>query len=51
MSDVGIYLVQSPIHKRNVALVMIQETELVSPQFHVHFDPYSCTVNDLVTAS
>ena len=35
---VGVYLGQSPIHNRNVALVLSLETGHVSPQFHVTFD-------------
>ena len=35
---VGIYLGQSPIHNRNVALVLNRHTGHVSPQFHVRFD-------------
>ena len=37
-AQVGIYLGQSPIHNRNVALVMHRNTGHVSPQFHVKFD-------------
>ena len=36
---VGIYLGQSPIHNRNVALVLHRNMGHVSPQFHVKFDP------------
>ena len=35
---VGIYLGQSPIHNRNVAMVLNRFTGHVSPQFHVKFD-------------
>ena len=38
-SRVGIYLGQSPVHGKNVALVLNRQTGLVSPQFHVKFDP------------
>ncbi len=38
-AKVGIYLGRSPQHGRNVALVMDRETGLVSPQFHVQYDP------------
>ena len=38
-SRVGIYLGKSPSHGRNVALVLNRQTGLVSPQFHVKFDP------------
>jgi hypothetical protein len=38
-SRVGIYLGPSPQHSRNVALVLDQNTGLVSPQFHVELDP------------
>ena len=36
---VGIYLGRSPQHGRNVALVLDRNTGLVSPQFHVQYDP------------
>ena len=36
---VGIYLGRSPQHGRNVALVLDRSTGLVSPQFHVQYDP------------
>jgi hypothetical protein len=36
---VGIYLGQSPVHNRNVALVLDRYTGHVSPQFHVKVDP------------
>ena len=35
---VGIYLGQSPLHNRNVALFLNRNTGHVSPQFHVKFD-------------
>jgi Reverse transcriptase (RNA-dependent DNA polymerase) len=38
-SKVGIYLGRSPQHAQSVALVLSLETGLVSPQFHVSFDP------------
>ena len=41
---VGIYLGQSPIHNRNVALVLNCNTGHVSPQFHVKFDSSFQTV-------
>jgi hypothetical protein len=43
-SRVGIYLGRSPQHGRNVALVLDRNTGLVSPQFHVSFDPGFYTV-------
>lgn len=43
-SRVGIYIGRSPQHARNVALVLNIETGLVSPQFHVKFDPSFHTV-------
>jgi len=43
-SRVGIYLGRSPNHGRNVALVLDRVTGLVSPQFHVEFDPGFQTV-------
>ena len=38
-AKVGIYLGQSPLYNRNVALVLDRRTGLVSAQFHVRFDP------------
>ena len=38
-ANVGIYLGKSPIHNRNVSLVLNLSTGLVSPQFHVKHDP------------
>lgn len=43
-SRVGVYLGMSPHHNKNVALVLSLETGLVSPQFHVTFDPSFHTV-------
>ena len=43
-AHVGIYLGQSPLHNRNVALVLRRNTGHVSPQFHVKFDPSFHTV-------
>ena len=40
----GIYLGQSPIHNRNVALVLNIHKRYVSPQFHVKFDESFRTV-------
>ena len=37
-SKPGIYLGYSPLHNRNVALVLNIETGRVSPQFHVKYD-------------
>lgn len=37
-SRVGVYLGPSPVHGKNVALVLSLKTGLVSPQFHVSFD-------------
>ena len=38
-SKLGLYLGRSPNHRHNVALVLDRTTRLVSPQFHVTFDP------------
>ena len=46
-SIAGIYLGKSPIHSHNVALVLNRDTGLVSPQFHVQFDPLFSTTADL----
>ena len=43
-SRAGIYLGQSPIHNRNVALVLNIHTGYVSPQFHVKFDEAFWTI-------
>jgi len=43
-SKVGIYLGSSPIHNRNIALVMDKDTGRVSPQFHIKYDMYFQTV-------
>ena len=40
----SIYLGQSPIHNRNVALALNIHTRYVSPQFHVKFDKSFQTV-------
>jgi hypothetical protein len=50
-SKVGIYLGKSPQHGRSVALVLSLDTGLVSPQFHVAFDPSFRTVKDIKTKS
>jgi hypothetical protein len=50
-SKIGIYLGKSPQHGRSVALILSRETGLVSPQFHVAFDPTFHTVKDIVTTS
>ena len=44
-SQAGIFLGQSPIHNRNVALVLNIHTGYVSPQFHVKFDEAFRTVH------
>ena len=44
-SRAGIYLGQSPIHNRNVALVLNIHTGYVSPQFHAKFDETFRTVH------
>ena len=41
---VGIYLGNSPVHSRSVALVLNIDTGLCSPQFHVSFDDFFETV-------
>ena len=43
-SRVGIYLGHSPYHGKNVALILDRTTGLVSPQFHVRYDPQFHTV-------
>ena len=46
-ADVGIYIGTSPIHNKNVALVLSRQTGLVSPQFHVKFDDRFQTIKDI----
>ncbi len=43
-AKVGVYLGRSPQHARSVALVLDRQTALVSPQFHINFDPSFHTV-------
>ena len=43
-SRVGLYLGRSPTHARSVALVLNLQTGLVSPRFHIAFDPSFQTV-------
>ena len=50
-SNPGIYLGVSPVHDRNVALVLDRDTGLASPQFHVAFDPRFDTAKDITTES
>jgi len=50
-SEVGIYIGTSPVHNKNVALVLSRTTSLVSPQFHVKFDNTFQTVKDIDTES
>jgi hypothetical protein len=50
-SKIGIYLGKSPQHGQSVALVLRHETGLVSPQFHVAFDPTFHTVKDISAKS
>ena len=45
-SKVGIYLGTSPLHARNIALVLNMETGTVSPQFHVQFDKTFSTIKE-----
>ena len=46
----GLYIGQSPIHARNVSLVLNLYTGLVSPQFHVAHDTSFATVSDDVSS-
>ena len=43
-SRVGVNLGHSPLHGKNISLVLNRETGLVSPQFHVKYDPLLQTV-------
>ena len=46
-SELGIYLGPSPVHHRNLALILNPVTGLVSPQFHFRFDPEFTTAPGL----
>ena len=50
-SRVGICLGPSPIHSRNVVLVLDLETGLVSPQFHHKHNPSFHTTKEIRTPS
>jgi hypothetical protein len=50
-SRVGIYLGSSPLHGRNIALVLDPRTGLVSPQHNVRFDANFDTVTTCVSTS
>jgi Reverse transcriptase (RNA-dependent DNA polymerase) len=50
-SRAGVYLGKSPQHSRNVSLVLDRNTALVSPQFHVAFDPTFDTVKEMTSKS
>ena len=50
-AHVGIYLGRSPLHTRNVELVMDLQTGLVSPQFHIRFDSSFHTTKDIKVKS
>ena len=50
-AELGIYLGPSHVHHRNVALILNPTTGLVSPQFHVRFDPEFTTAPDLKSKS
>jgi len=45
-SRVGIYLGRSPLHSKNVALVLDRNTALVNPQFHVKCDHNFHTIEE-----
>ena len=45
-SELGIYLGTSPVHHRTVALILNPQTGLISPKFHVFFNPEFTTVPD-----
>ena len=50
-AELGIYLGPSPVHNRNVALILNPASGLVSPQFHVRFDPELTTAPDIKSKS
>lgn len=50
-AELGIYLGPLPVHHRNVAVILNPVTGLVSPQFHVRFDPEFTTASDFKTQS
>ena len=45
-SKVGVCLGKSPVHAKNVALILDRQTGKVSPQFHVTFDPDFASVEN-----
>jgi hypothetical protein len=50
-SKVGVYLGTSPIHSKNVALVLDRQTAHVSPSFHVKFDSTFDTTKEITNKS
>jgi hypothetical protein len=48
-SKLGVYLGRSPMHAKNVALILSLETGLVSPQFHCKLDSSFQTLQELGT--
>ena len=50
-ANVGIYLGKSPLHARNVALIMDRNSGRVSPQYHVKFDKEFDTVKEPLPCS
>ena len=50
-SRVGVYLGMSPLHGRNVALVLDRDSGHVSPQFHVALDAAFDTIKQITTKS
>jgi hypothetical protein len=46
-STIGVYIGRSPVHSREVALVLSLDTGLVSPQFHVKLDSTFQTIKEL----
>ena len=50
-AELGIYLGPSPVHNKNVALILNTSIGLVIPQFHVRFDPEFTTAPDFKSKS
>ena len=50
-ANIGIHLGKSPLHAKNIALVLDRKTGYVSPQFHVVFDEHFTTAKDFSTGS
>ena len=50
-AKMGVYLGLSPLHAKNVSLVLSRTTGYVSPQFHVKYDAHFTTTRENDTVS